>query len=66
MPTPARKHSYKHYFPFVLFSDWVRQFASMSAEFVKSYKRENRRFNRKHFTGNFPPFTYYFLMAFLF
>ena len=36
MPTAAKKHAYKHYFPFVLFSNQARQFANMPAEFVKA------------------------------
>jgi hypothetical protein len=66
MPTCGKKHACKHYFPLVFFTDVERQFASILPAFVKSIKQTEYEFNRKDFTGNFPPFTYYFLMAFPF
>jgi len=65
MPTAAKKHSYKHYFPFVLFSNQVRQFATISPGVMKT-NTQNVSSNRRHFTDNFPPLTYCFLITFQF
>jgi len=65
MPTWGKKHAYKHYFPLVIFSDEARRFATVAC-LCKAYKQTQYEFNRKHFTDNFRPFTYYFLKAFRF